>query len=293
VEIGICMPYMEREYSRGTTLDWCRRIDAGPFSSLSCGERITSYTQDMRVVLAAAAALTSRVRIMPSLYVLPMRPPVLAAKEIATLDVLSGGRVTVTVGVGGRESDYRALGQPSLRRFARLDEGVAVMKRIWAGEPPFAGADPVGPAPVQPGGPPILAGVMGPKAIRRAAEWADGIYGWSMDSSAAPVKEQFDLARSAWRAAGRRERPRLVTGFWFSLADDADAKLRRYVYEYLRVAGEARARAAASAMKASSPDAIRAALDAIEAEGADECLLVPATLEIAEVERAAEQIARR
>jgi alkanesulfonate monooxygenase SsuD/methylene tetrahydromethanopterin reductase-like flavin-dependent oxidoreductase (luciferase family) len=247
----------------------------------------------MRVVLAAAAALTSRVRILPSLYVLPMRPAVLAAKEIATLDVLSGGRVTVTVGIGGREKDYRALDQPFERRFERLDEGVATMKRIWAGEPPFAGADPVGPAPVQPGGPKLLAGAMGPKAIRRAAAWADGLYGWSMDSSAAPVKEQFDLARSAWRAAGRSECPRLVTGFWFSLADGAQAKLERYVYEYMKVAGEARARASASAMKASSPDAIRAALDAIEAEGADECLLVPATLEFSEVDRAAELVARR
>src|SRR5262245_11163860 len=293
MDVGLCMPYMEREYSRGTTLEWCRRIDAGPFSTLSCGERITSFTQDMRVVLAAAAALTSHVRIMPSLYVLPMRPAVLAAKEIATLDVLSGGRVAVTVGIGGREADYRALGQPFERRQARLAEGVAQMRRIWAGEPPFAGADPVGPAPVQPGGPRILAGAMGAQGIRRAAAWADGIYGWSMDSSAAPVKEQFDAARGAWSAAGRRERPRLVTGFWFSLTDDADAKLRRYVYEYLLVAGERRARATAAAMKASSPDAIRAALDAIEAEGADECLLVPGTLEIAEVERAAELVARR
>jgi alkanesulfonate monooxygenase SsuD/methylene tetrahydromethanopterin reductase-like flavin-dependent oxidoreductase (luciferase family) len=293
VEIGICMPYMERGYSRATTLEWCRRIDAGPFSSLSCGERITAWTQDMRVVLAAAAALTSRVRILPSLYVLPMRPAALAAKEIATLDVLSGGRVAVTLGVGGRAADYRALGLPFERRFARLDEGVAVMKRVWAGEPPFPGAEPVGPAPVQPGGPKLLAGVMGPKAIRRAAAWADGIYGWSMDSSAAPVKRHFDLARAAWRAAGRPERPRLVTGFWYSLADGAQAKLERYVYEYLLVAGEATARVAAGAVRASSPDAIRAALDAIEAEGADECLLVPATLEIAEVERAAELVARR
>jgi alkanesulfonate monooxygenase SsuD/methylene tetrahydromethanopterin reductase-like flavin-dependent oxidoreductase (luciferase family) len=293
LEIGICMPYMERGYSRATTLEWCRRIDAGPFSSLACGERITSYTQDMRIVLAAAAALTSRVRILPSLYVLPMHPPALAAKEIATLDVLSGGRVTVTVGIGGRESDYRALGVPFERRYARLEEGVAAMRRIWAGEPPCAGADPVGPRPVQPGGPPILAGAMGSKAIRRAAAWADGIYGWSMDSSAAPVKQHFDVARAAWRAANRSGRPRLVTGFWFSLADGAQAKLERYVYEYLLVAGEGAARAAAGAMKASSPDAIRAALDAIEAEGADECLLVPATLEIGEVERAAELIARR
>src|SRR5262245_32475842 len=185
------MPYMERGYSRAATLEWGRAIDAGPFATRSCGERITSYTQDMRVVLAAAAALTSRVRILPSLYVLPMHPPVLAAKEIATLDVLSGGRVTVTVGIGGRERDYPAAGVPFGRRYARLAEGVAAMRRVWAGEPPCAGVEAVGPAPVQPGGPRILAGVMGAQGIRRAAAWADGLYGWSMDSSAAPVKEQF------------------------------------------------------------------------------------------------------
>src|SRR5262245_20565966 len=287
------MPYMERGYSRAATLEWGRAIDAGPFATRSCGERIVSYTQDMRVVLAAAAALTSRVRIMPSLYVLPMHPPVLAAKEIATLDVLSGGRVSVTLGIGGREGDYRALGLPFDRRYARLEEGVAAMRRVWAGEPPVAGGEAVGPAPLQPGGPRLLVGAMGPQAIRRAAAWADGLYGWSMDSSVAPVKRQFDAARAAWRAAGRSARPRLVTGFWYSLADGAQAKLERYVYEYLQVAGEDRARAAAGAIRASSPGAIGAAVDAIEAEGADECLLVPATLELAEVERAAELVARR
>ena len=63
----------------------------------------------MRVLLGAAAAVTSRVRVVPSLYVLPMHSAVWAAKEIATLDVISAGRVTVTVGVGGREKDYRAV----------------------------------------------------------------------------------------------------------------------------------------------------------------------------------------
>jgi len=57
MQIGMCMPYMELDYDRDTTLNWCRGIDAGPFSSLSCSERITSYAQDMRIILAAAAAL--------------------------------------------------------------------------------------------------------------------------------------------------------------------------------------------------------------------------------------------
>ena len=106
MDVGICLPYMERDLDRERILAWCRSVEDGPFASLSCGERVTGYTLEMRTTLAAAAAVTERVRIVPSLYVLPMHSAVWAAKEIATLDVLSNGRVTVTVGVGGRPADY-------------------------------------------------------------------------------------------------------------------------------------------------------------------------------------------
>ena len=101
MDVGVCLPYMERDLSRERLLSWCRAIDEGPFSSLSCGERITGHTIEMVTTLGAAAAVTERVRIVPSLYVLPMHSAVRAAKEIATLDLISNGRVTVTVGVGG------------------------------------------------------------------------------------------------------------------------------------------------------------------------------------------------
>ena len=76
VDVGICLPYMERDLSRERLLAWCRSIEEGPFSSLSCGERITGYTIEMRTALGAAAAVTDRVRIVPSLYVLPMHSAV-------------------------------------------------------------------------------------------------------------------------------------------------------------------------------------------------------------------------
>jgi alkanesulfonate monooxygenase SsuD/methylene tetrahydromethanopterin reductase-like flavin-dependent oxidoreductase (luciferase family) len=285
---------MEREYDRSVTLDWCRAIDAGPFSSLACGERITGPTQDMRVLMSAAAALTERVRIVPTLYVLPMHSAVSAAKEVASLDVLSAGRVTMTVGVGGREHDYRALGAPFERRFARLDEQVATMRRIWRGEPPFEGADPVGPLPVQEGGPPLLAGVMGPKSMARVAKWADGVYGFSMNADPGPVAQSFQMADEAWQQAGRAERPRRLTGFWYSLApENADAKLKSYVEQYLTIIGKDVARAVASSMVAHDEAAVMRGLDAIEELGCDEFFLVPATCELAEVERAAELIAKR
>jgi alkanesulfonate monooxygenase SsuD/methylene tetrahydromethanopterin reductase-like flavin-dependent oxidoreductase (luciferase family) len=293
VEFGACLPYMKRGYDRRTTLDWCRGVESGPFRSLSCGERITSYAQEMRVLISAAAALTSRVRIVPSLYVLPMHDPVWAAKELATLDVLSDGRVTAVVGIGGRPDDYRAVGASFERRYARLDQGVARMRAIWAGEPPFPGADPVGPAPVQKGGPPVLAGSMGPKSTARTVRWADGVYGFSVNADPAVFASAHRTVSEAWQAAGRSGRPYQATGFWYSLADGAEAKLREYAHEYLKIAGDAAARAVAATMTAFTPDAVNRAIDAIEAQGYDECFLVAATAERSEFERAAELIAKR
>ena len=293
MKVGICLPYAEPELDRERLIAWCRLVDDGPFSSLSCGERMIGASREMGSVLAAAAVLTSRVRIVPSLYVLPMHSAVWAAKEIATLDILSEGRVTVTVGVGGRQDDYRAVEVPFERRHARMDEQVASMRRVWNGEPGFPGAPEVGPLPVQPGGPPLLAGSMGPLAMARAARWADGIYAWSGNGQQKEMETLLERAREAWQAAGRETAPRQLGGFWFSLAEDSAARLRAYVFDYLRVFGDEAARAMSSSMNRSDASAVRESLDAMEAAGCEETFLVPATADLEEVERAAELVARR
>ena len=290
MEFGICLPYMERDYGRDEILAWCRAADSGPFSSLSCGERITGYTLEMRTLLAAAAALTERVRIMPSLYVLPMHSAVWAAKEVATLDVLSGGRVTLCVGVGGREVDYRSVGASFAQRHERMDDSVARMREIWRGVPAVEGADAVGPRPLQEGGPPIIAGVMGPKAMRRAAAWADGVYVFSMSGDPAQIRNMFDLAERAWAEAGRSAPPRRVAGFWYSLADDAPRKLHDYVYQYLEVFGEASAQAIAKTMKCHDAEAIADSAEKIAALGCDELILSPASADLDEISRLTELI---
>ena len=293
MQVAMCLPYMEQDLDRERLLGWCRALEDGPFSSLACGERITGYTVEMRAVLAAAAAVTERIRIVPTLYVLPMHSAVWAAKEIATLDLLSGGRVTMVVGIGGREGDYAAVGASFARRHARMDEQVAQMRRIWSGEPAVEGGDEVGPRPVQPGGPAILAGVMGPKATARAAHWADGVYSWSGNGVGAEIEGAFEMVERAWEQAGRSTPARRVAGFWFSMAKDSQERLQRYVYEYLKVSGEAPARAMAKGMDRSSKDAVRESIDAIEATGCEELFLVPATSDLEEVEAAAEVLAAR
>src|SRR3954451_14374648 len=151
-------------HGRRELLAWCRGIDDGPFSSLAVPERVTYTSHSLTVQLAAAAALTERVRLWSTIIILPAHDAVQTAKDMASIDQASDGRLTVGVGVGGREHDYQSVGAPFAHRWQTMDEQVATMRRIWTGEPPFEGADPVGPPPVQPGGPPLVAGVMGPKA---------------------------------------------------------------------------------------------------------------------------------
>ena len=284
MKISLCLPYMKEEIDRQVIIDWCRAADEGPFETLSCGERISGPSMEMRTVLGAAAALTERVRIMPSLYVLPMHNAVWAAKEIATLDVLSNGRVSVTVGVGGRPKDYKAVGAPYERRHQRMDEQISVMKKVWAGEPPMDGLDVIGPAPVQAGGPPVLIGAMGPKAIRRGAEWADGIYAFSMNGIQAEMENMLGMATAAWSEAGRAA-PYKAGGFWYSLADDSEEKLKNYVYKYLEIAGDEIAQAVASSMTRHTPDAVREGIRNMQEAGCEECFMVAASHEISEVER--------
>jgi alkanesulfonate monooxygenase SsuD/methylene tetrahydromethanopterin reductase-like flavin-dependent oxidoreductase (luciferase family) len=138
---------------------------------------------------------------------------------------------------------------------------------------------------VQPGGPPILIGAMGPKSMARGAQWAQGLYAFSLNGEAGEVRHMLQLADSAWEAAGRTDPPYRMAGFWCTLADNGAARLRDYVYNYLKIAGEDMAQAVAGMMTRHNPDAIRRAIDSYRELGVDEIMFVPATADLAEVER--------
>ena len=227
---------------------------------------------------------------MPTLYVLPMHRAAWAAKEIATLDVLAGGRVTLTVGVGGREQDYRAAEAPFAGRFAKLDAQVDELRRLWAGEPIFEGGPPLGPAPMQPGGPPLWSGAMGPKSLARASRWAEGVAGFSMAGDVEEVERAFAAADAAWQAAGNPTPPRRVTSFWYALGEGAEERLRRYVFEYLEVFGADVARAMAERPRIHSREALCDLVTAIRELGCDELILVPTNSDPAELDRTLEAL---
>jgi alkanesulfonate monooxygenase SsuD/methylene tetrahydromethanopterin reductase-like flavin-dependent oxidoreductase (luciferase family) len=244
----------------------------------------------MLVSMAAAAAITERVGLAFTVIVLPLHQTGLIAKELATIDVLSAGRLSVGVGIGGREWDYLAVGAPFERRLARMEEQVGQMRRIWAGEEVVAGAGAIGPRPLQAGGPEILAGALTPKSIRRAAHWADGLLGFSFGPDAKDITEAFDLARRAWAERGKVRPPRLVTSAWYALGPHARSTLESYARRYLGFLGEEVARAIAPTCRLSSEDALRDALREAEEAGADEFILVPTSADLDQIDRVADLI---
>jgi alkanesulfonate monooxygenase SsuD/methylene tetrahydromethanopterin reductase-like flavin-dependent oxidoreductase (luciferase family) len=277
--------------TRDLLLEWMRCIDAGPFSVLACGERVTYPNLDMMSTLAAAASITERVAIEATVSVLPMHSAVHVAKQSATIDLLSGGRFVLGVGVGGRDEDYRAYDAPTERKYGRLDEQIACIRRVWNGEPPFGDAAPVGPSPVRAGGPPILAGVMGPKSMARAARWADGLAGFDLDGDPRAIASSFQRFDKAWVDAGRTGEPFRQTSFWFGLGTDAAESVHDYAFRYLRIFGDEVASAMAAVATATSATAVRERLDAIEQTGCDEVILVATSADVDEVSRAADLVA--
>jgi alkanesulfonate monooxygenase SsuD/methylene tetrahydromethanopterin reductase-like flavin-dependent oxidoreductase (luciferase family) len=291
MDISMTLPTM-LPHGRTEVLSWCRQVDEGPWTSLAVPERVTFTSHSLTVELAAAAALTERVRLWTTLVVLPAHNAVQVAKDMASVDQLSDGRLTVGVGVGGRKHDFEAIGGDFGHRWERMDEQVATMRRIWAQEPPFEGSDPVGPPPVQAGGPPLVAGVMGPKALARAARWAVGVD--DPTSITAVVGESLAAQRErvveAWKDAGRDEAPHFSTSLWYALGDGAKERLETYVFEYMKIFDPSFARTLAESAAVTTPEALRQAIDVAREVGCDEFFLVPTTADPAELDRTREAL---
>lgn len=162
---------------------------------------------DPLIWLTYAAAVTERINLATGILILPQRNPVLLAKECATLDTLSGGRVLLGIGVGWLQEEFAALGIPFEERGARTDEYVEALRELWtAAEPTFAGRfssfEKAKSYPKPTGGTiPIIVGGHTDAAARRAGRIGDGFYPWGL--GAEHLTRLIGLMREAARAAGR------------------------------------------------------------------------------------------
>ena len=185
-------------YVRGIDdlLDLAQAIEAAGYDEIDLGDHVTigrptegrsmpdppaAPVLEPMVTLAAIAAAVRRVRLGTGVLVLPQRQPALVAKQVATLDILSGGRVRLGVGAGWQESEYESLGVPFSERGRRMEEFMDLLRLYWReravtfhGRYYQAEAMAVDPPPVQPGGPPIWLGGGSMAVLRRIGRLGDG-----------------------------------------------------------------------------------------------------------------------
>ncbi len=290
--VGMTLPVMEPDIGPDRLHEWAGLIDEGPFGSLCFGERMAFDNPDALTLLGAVAAWTTRVPIVTTVIVPQLHDPVALAKALATGDRLCGGRLSVGLGVGGREEDYDAVGADhAARTMAGLAERAVVLKRVWAGENLTGATRPVGPPPHTPGGPPLLVGTLGPKTVRHAASWADGLAGMTLDVDVDGTAALFDVAREAWAERGRPA-PRLTTSFWFALSetsDDPRAQIHRHLRHYMNwIPTEFVDALAPTAGYAGDLAGLREVLARFEAIGADEVQLIPTGDDPEQVRRVAD-----
>ncbi len=276
------MPVMEPDLDAAVLKAWATAIDEGPFSSLCWGERIAFDNPDSLTLLGALAAWTDRVQLVTTVIVPQLHDPVMCAKALATGDLLSGGRLTVGIGVGGRHEDYVAVGaDPATQTMRAMADRVEIMRRVWAGEKITESVLPVGPPPAQQGGPSLLVGTIGPKTLRSAAFWADGLAGITMDLDVEKQNALFDIARDAWAQAGKSA-PHLATSFWFAIGPPKLARVQ--VHHHLRrymnwIPAEFVDAIAPSTGWAGTQDQLATTLRAVEAIGTDEIHLIPTSID--------------
>ena len=153
MDVGIGLPATIPGAQGSAIVEWATKADEGPFSSVSVLDRLVYPNYEPMVVLGAAAAVTNRVRLMTSILLAPLRSGAMLAKQAASVDAISGGRLTLGLGIGGRPDDFIAGQTDISTRGRQFDEQLATMKRIWAGEPYSNEAGGIGPAPGRPGRP--------------------------------------------------------------------------------------------------------------------------------------------
>ena len=203
-------------------------IEAAGFDSVWAGDHISFHIPIMEslTLLTYVAAVTERLRLCTGVYLVPLRHPTTSAKVVSTLDVLSNGRVTLGVGVGGEfPPEFQATGVPVEERGRRTDEGIEIMRKLFSedgvvykGEHFEFGPVSLNPKPVQAGGPPIIVGGRKAPSFRRAGQLGDGYI--SHMCSAEQYKDNMGLIAEHAMKAGRKDVPFEPTAFLFTVLDD-------------------------------------------------------------------------
>lgn len=278
MDVGIGLPNTVPGTDGKQLTEWARRSEAAGFSTLGTIDRIVYPNIEPLTALSAAAAVTERIGLATSILIAPIRlNTALLAKQAASVQRLSGGRVTLGIAVGGREDDYEASGAEFEGRGAVFEEQLRRLTEIWAASSgagstigPDVAADP----------PELIVGGSVDATFRRAAEHADGwIMGGGTPETFAAEKEKLD---AAWSEAGREGKPRTLALAYFALGESGEADANAYLTDYYAWLGDHAQAVADSAAK--DEETVRAYIEAFAGAGCDELILFPASSDPAQVE---------
>jgi alkanesulfonate monooxygenase SsuD/methylene tetrahydromethanopterin reductase-like flavin-dependent oxidoreductase (luciferase family) len=267
MDVGIGLPNTIPGTGRGV-VEWARRADGGPFSTLAVLDRLAYDSIDPFAALAAAAGVTERVGLATMIAIGPLRNAALLVKQAASVDALSGGRLTLGLAVGARLDDYEAAGVDHRGRGPRLSEQLAALRD---------GED----LGVRPDLPLLVGGMAGP-AFARMARYADGYA-----HNGGPPRTFARAVASALAAWSELGRPLLWGQGYFALGDD-DAGAA-YLRDYYAFTGPFAEKIAAGNL--TSARAIRDFVRGYEEAGCDELILFPTVADLDQLDRLAEVLA--
>jgi len=261
-------------------IEWAKLAEERGFTSLGTLDRIVYPNYDTIASLSVAAGATSRIGLLSGVLLAPLYPPVWLAKAAASLDAMSGGRLTLGLGIGGREDDFVAMGRSMQERGRNMDAVLEIMRAVFAGEKLGDDAFPV----AEHGHPKLLIGGSGDAAVRRTVEYGQGWIAGGVPP--AQVRPMVDRIRREWHDAGREGEPRFAGLAYFGLSDEETSK--RSLRTYYGFLGDLADMIAIGALR--SPQALRDAIKEFEDAGLDELILDPTVPDLAEVNRLADAV---
>ena len=276
MRVGVGLPSTLPEVTGKLIVEWARRADAGPFSSLGVLDRVVYHSYEPLTALTAAAAVTQRILLATTIVIGPLRNTPLLAKTTASLQALSQGRLILGLAVGARQDDYETVGINYRARGRLFTEQLIQLQSLWENEQML----PSGKAYAAPK---ILIGGSSDSGFARMTRYADGyVHGGGPPRAFARAA---DKARAAWSDAGRPGKPQLWAQGYFALGENTSEIGAQYLRDYYAFTGPFAERIAAGLL--TSPQAIAQFIRGYEEAGCDELVLFPTLPDLAQLEQLA------
>jgi alkanesulfonate monooxygenase SsuD/methylene tetrahydromethanopterin reductase-like flavin-dependent oxidoreductase (luciferase family) len=279
MKVAIGLPNAVPDTSGEQLTEWARRAEARGFSSLGTIDRVAYPNLEPLVSLAAAAAVTERIGLATTVLLGPLRRnPVALAKQVASIHKLSGGRMTLGIGLGGREDDYEISGVEMGSRGKELDAMLERIKEVWEGDEmgPDHGTLPR-----------VLVGGSVDASFERAARFGDGwIAGGAPPDQFEEMRKKLD---AAWSESGREGQPQNAGLAYYSMGERAEDEAQAYLTDYYAWLGEETAGYIANSA-AKDAETAKQYVSAFEAAGCQELFFFPSSCDPQQVDLLADAL---